>query len=182
MNKTKIVNGKEIHVFDDLTSLNFRMNAHNFITRSTFKMGFADNAQTAAYPYMCSAFSRDDVERMGLFKELEGSDALKLVNSDKLERAIVNLSYPTEPHWCHTHENQTVLLYYANPYWQEEHGGETLFMSEDLEEIEFASIYKPGRVIVFDGEIPHTIRPQSILAPTFRFSVSLFFQGSLRAA
>ena len=59
--------------------------------------------------------------------------------------------------------------------WKQEWWGETQFLSEDLKEIIFTNQYVPGRVIWFDGEIPHTIKTQSFSAPKFRFSLSIFF-------
>ena len=46
---------------------------------------------------------------------------------------------------------------------------------DDQSEIAYASVYIPGRIILFDGSIPHAIRPQSVKAPKYRFTLSLFF-------
>lgn len=176
--KQIIVDGRQINVFDDLTTLDFRLFAYKFATNSKFGLGWADSAYSK-YPYMCSSFSEEDVKNLGILEHIKGSKALELVNVNKMTKAILNLSISNEPHWCHTHRDETVLLYYVNPEWREEWGGETLFMDDDVKEIEFASMYTPGRIIVFDGQIPHTIRPPSIVAPTYRFSLSIFFSGSL---
>ena len=40
----------------------------------------------------------------------------------------------------------------------------------------FTSPYIPGRIILFDGNIPHAIRPQSTNGPKFRISITLFFE------
>ena len=69
-----------------------------------------------------------------------------------------------------------VILIYLNQDWKLEWYGETLFYSEDLSEIIFAGLYTPGRIICFDGEVPHSIRPNSRLAPKFRYTMSLFFK------
>ena len=45
----------------------------------------------------------------------------------------------------------------------------------NINDIKFTSSYVPGRIILFDGTTPHAIRPQSSMAPKFRFSVSVFF-------
>ena len=46
---------------------------------------------------------------------------------------------------------------------------------DDINSIEYTSSYVPGRIILFDGNIPHAIRPQSINAPKYRFSLSVFY-------
>ena len=61
--------------------------------------------------------------------------------------------------------------------WQDGWYGETIFYDpDDINNIAYTSPYTPGRFILFDGSIPHTIRPQSIKAPKFRLSLSIFFE------
>jgi hypothetical protein len=64
-------------------------------------------------------------------------------------------------------------LVYVNLDWQDGWHGETLFYSESQKEIVFASPFTPNRVVVFDAKIPHTIRPQSHIAPFYRFTLTL---------
>ena len=65
---------------------------------------------------------------------------------------------------------------FVNLDWRDGWHGETLFYNPDnLKEIVYTSLYIPGRIILFDGSIPHAIRPQSVKAPKFRFTLSLFF-------
>ena len=77
--------------------------------------------------------------------------------------------------FIHSHPEKLAILYYVNLDWEDGWHGETLFYNESGKEIVFASPYTPGRVIVFDASIPHTIRPQSVIGPKFRFTLSIFF-------
>ena len=54
-------------------------------------------------------------------------------------------------------DNQTVLLY-LNPDWDPEWGGETIFFDDDLDAKTLVAP-RAGRVVIFDGRIPHTGRP-----------------------
>jgi hypothetical protein len=93
----------------------------------------------------------------------------------KSSRVIANLSHASSVHHKHTHsEEELVILYYANLKWQEHWEGETLFYGEDGE-IELASKYTPGRIIVFNAKTPHSIRAQSPAGPPFRFTISYFW-------
>ena len=79
-------------------------------------------------------------------------------------------------HYIHHHRTRHVALYYANLDWEDGWYGETIFYDEfDENNIIFTSPYVPGRIILFDGNIPHAIRPQSIDGPKFRISITLFF-------
>lgn len=88
---------------------------------------------------------------------------------------VINLTKPGDIHFTHTHKNKLVLLYYLNLDWEQEFYGETLFMDYDNNDACVCVIPKPRRVVIFDGNIPHTIRPQSSLGPQFRYSMTLIF-------
>lgn len=67
------------------------------------------------------------------------------------------------------------LLYYANPKWDLEWDGGTVFRSEDLEKVEYLSDYKPGRFVLFDSSIPHKIYQTSLNADPYRFTINTVF-------
>jgi hypothetical protein len=66
-------------------------------------------------------------------------------------------------------------LYYVNLEWRDGWYGETFFYSDDLKDVAFTSLYVPGRILLFDGDIPHAIRPQSVAGPKYRITISTFF-------
>jgi len=68
-------------------------------------------------------------------------------------------------------------LYYPNLHWEDGWEGETRFFNKhNRDEIVYTSVYKPGRIILFDGEIPHQIGTQSITGPKYRFTIGVFFK------
>ena len=169
------VQGKRIKSYYNALPLDFKAGAYKFLKESFYKIGWSD-VEHSNYPYLYSMFSSDDLLSFGFLPQLKKSLVGVNIDTKKISRTVVNLSIPGEPHWCHTHRGETVVLYYANPDWKQEWGGETLFFNEDLERIDYASAYTPGKIVVFDGEIPHTIRAQSTLAPTYRFTLSIFIK------
>ena len=95
---------------------------------------------------------------------------------NKLSKIVCNLVKPDDVHYIHAHPDQHACLFYVNLDWRDGWHGETLFYNlEDLKEVAYTSLYIPGRIILFDGSIPHAIRPQSVKGPKFRFTLSLFF-------
>jgi Rps23 Pro-64 3,4-dihydroxylase Tpa1-like proline 4-hydroxylase len=122
-----------------------------------------------------STYDEEDLRRLGFVEDILQNDFGKQISKNySINRCVLNLSKPGDFYLNHTHGNFTVLLYYVNIRWQEEWSGETLFYNDNMKEILFATPYIPGRVILFDGKIPHTIRPQSIIAPHYRFTFTLF--------
>jgi hypothetical protein len=170
---------KKIFVFDDVFEMDWRRHAFKFIRDSRFCIGWADqeDPHNAEHVYMHSRWDQKDIQNFGIFNQIKEDKILELLKGKTLDLnhgAIINCSYPTDTYFAHSHKNTTVL-YYANVQWKEEWAGETLFFNEDVSEIEFASMYKPGRLIVFDGGIPHSLRPQSKYAPQYRFTATFFF-------
>lgn len=173
------INGKDIHVFDELFDFSFREHAYSFVKNSLYKIGNedADAVETAQHKYMVSMWSEADLVNLGLLDKIKGTLAEELILGKTLSRVHVNLSTPSDVHWAHDHRSQIGMLYYANKNWSHHWAGETMFFNDDLSEVEYASIYKPGRLIIFDGEIPHSVRPQSSVAPNYRFTLSAFFNS-----
>ena len=171
---------KKMYVFDDVFEMDWRATAFLYMKQSLFRIGWQDSNDPhyGQHVYLHSSYSESDVANLGILNEIKDKKMLSLLEKETLGsdvRAVVNLSMPTDTYFAHSHKN-TTLLYYANPSWKEEWAGETLFFNEELSEVVYTSIYKPGRVIIFDGSIPHSIRPQSKIAPQFRFTFTMFFE------
>jgi len=56
----------------------------------------------------------------------------------------------------HVESNKTVLVY-MNDVWHPEWGGETVFFDHELD-AKYLVAPRPGRIVIFDGRIPHTGR------------------------
>jgi len=174
--KYMLENGKELDVFDGIFPLSFRHIAYTFAKDSYFKIGWSDSdvPERKSHDYFLhSTYSETDLENLGYIKELQNSYVWDFISNYKIEKAVVNLSTPSDVNFTHVHPEDKVLLYYVNVDWQQGWHGETQFYSEDLTKVQFTSPYTPGRLILFDASIPHTIRPQSIIAPQFRFTLAL---------
>lgn len=174
----KLENQSDVHVFDDVFSLRFRDHAYNFCRRSNFKLGWTDSTdpeQARVADQFHSRYSREDIDRLGILEELSGTGVLDLVEGREFQFSVLNCGVCSDSYFVHSHPQSLVILYYVNMSWQDGFHGETQFYSEDLESITWSTPYKPGRVVVFDGRTPHTIRPQSTIAPKHRLTLALFY-------
>ena len=109
---------------------------------------------------------------------IKEKEILDVFNTHRLEAALVNLSTPADMYNVHTDTHKepgTTLLYYVNMRWPIEWAGETIFLNEEATDFEFVSPYKPGRLLMFDGTIPHVIRPPVMRADTLRMTFALRF-------
>jgi hypothetical protein len=166
---------KELHVFDDVFTLSFRRSVWWFAKYSTFKIGWSDSdvPERKSHEYLHSDCQEKQLEDLGIIKELENSCVWDFIKEYDIGKTVINLSTPSDVNYVHTHPEDKILLYYVNAEWREGWHGETQFYSEDLKQIQFSSPYTPGRLILFDANIPHTIRPQSIIGPQFRFTLAM---------
>lgn len=169
--------GKKIVVYDGLLPLLLRSKIYQFVKQSRFVIGWHDGEYEKArgYEFLHSVYSHEDNANCGLLPFLKDTEVDKHINGMEPLKSMVNLSVPSDTHFPHAHPESLVILYYVNLDWENHWHGETLFYTEDLGDIELALKYTPGRVVVFDGSIPHSIRPQSISADNYRFTYALTF-------
>ena len=114
----------------------------------------------------------------------ENSESLKAIkkyipNDEYVyARGYVNLGLHSDVSQVHTDDrckNKT-LLYYANKDWEMNWGGETVFYNDSGTDYVKVVPYVPGRIVIFDGRIPHRANPMNTrLSPAYRFTVALKF-------
>jgi len=169
----------KIQIFDNIFTHHERSLFYDFYRKSSYKIGWEDDSviENQHLKYMHSQVNEAGLESLGFMPGImRNSFTGPLTQSHSISRVVTNLSFSNNTYYNHTHEEDKVLLYYGNMSWKTEWAGETLFFNEDGSEIVYATPYVPGRVIMFDGQIPHTIRPQAASAPHFRFTMGMFWQ------
>lgn len=168
---------RKIRVYDDVFELGYRGLLYDFAQKSLFQLGWADSQaiDKRCYPSLYSSYSLEDVQRLGVLDYLRHTPLANELVGYRLSKSMLNLSTPSDPNFVHTHGEDKILLLYVNTEWKDGWHGETLFYSDNMRDVVFASPYTPNRVIAFDPKIPHTIRPQSSIAPFHRFTLTLIF-------
>ena len=167
-----------LNVFDDKVPFIVRDNLWNYCINSTYRLGWEDTEVPEKYDLnIHSHWSTEELESTEILPHIKKCiGETDWFTNTKLSKVVCNLVRPDDVHYLHIHQKQQVCLYYVNLDWRDGWHGETLFYNpKDLKDIVYTSLYIPGRIILFDGSIPHAIRPQSVKAPKFRFTLSLFF-------
>lgn len=70
--------------------------------------------------------------------------------------------------------NGYTTIFYPHKYYDMNWAGETVFLTDDQKDIRLAVCPKPGRIVIFDGTIPHVGRGLSRSCPHMR--VTLMFK------
>jgi hypothetical protein len=177
----KTSSNKDIYIFDDIVPLRIREKAYQVFMSSYFLIGWSDSedpAKKANDHFIHSKYSFEDTKSLGIIDLIYANKSIAdLLAGAEWSKTILNLSTTSDVNYVHSHSEKKVVLYYGNLEWRDGAHGETHFYNDNLKDIEFSSAYTPGRIIVFDGDIPHCVRPQSMIGPKYRFTLAMFFDN-----
>jgi hypothetical protein len=170
-----------VDVYDNLFDHHYVKVWYKFVSESYFKAeGLDDYKWSPFQTQLYSLYSQEDWERIGLCKTPAYQDIIKKysLNTMEITQIRVNLLTCAERTNLHTDEVGVTVLYYANPQWEISWGGHTLFMDKKCENVEKTVLFKPGRLVVFDGTYPHMILPPTIAAPGARYTLAIQYKKS----
>jgi len=163
-----------IYVHDDEFQWNYMMHAFNFMKNSSYR--FVQTEQNQKEACMVSMYNEDDMGRLDIFNQIKSPELVDRISGRTPITVFVNFDNTGEVHVAHTHYGQEVLLYQANTEWRTEWYGETIWYDKNCENIIYCNQYTPGRIIWFDGDLPHSARPPSAISPFCRFTLSIVYE------
>ena len=99
-----------------------------------------------------------------------GIDRKQIVNN------LVNCVTSADYNVIHTDGGHLTVILFANLDWKLEWGGHLLFMNKQKTEAEKTVLFKPNRVVVFDGELPHAAMTPNGCCPYFRYTYAVQYQ------
>lgn len=169
-----------IKTFDNIFPTAYQEWLYLFATNSKYIIGSQDGPATLDrrnHIYVHSEWDQQDLVNSQFPEYLNQSPVKEFIGERQVVRATVNLSVPSDTNFSHTHLDQLVGVYYLNLDWKPEWAGETLFYNNDMSDVINTTMYKPNRFVLFDGSIPHTIRPQAFSAPHYRLTLAIFFSS-----
>jgi hypothetical protein len=169
-----------IQCFDNIIPFHDRQDLLEYCANSKFVLGWEDRTiieNEKSIPCIHSNWSQYDFERSCIIPYIHKCiQETPWFTKKFVQKVILNLTKSDDVHYIHAHQDQYVVIYYVNLDWEDGWYGETIFYNpNDLDEVAFTSVYKPGRILLFDGIIPHVIRPQSIKGPKYRMTLTVFF-------
>lgn len=74
------------------------------------------------------------------------------------------------------YNEKITIMFYLNNEWNFDFGGETFFLNQNRNEIEYAIIPKPARAVIFDGFIYHGPRPLSRFCNELRMVLTFKYE------
>jgi Rps23 Pro-64 3,4-dihydroxylase Tpa1-like proline 4-hydroxylase len=149
-----------LRVIDGLFDQPLIRMVHHFLSHLTFGLADYDTDATRHLLHWVHEFDAatlPDVPPLRALAERTIEVTRELHLSETLELKRIHCNAHLYGDMQHVHQDivpGVTALYYANPRWEADWMGETLFCDPDGEPI-YAVAPRPGRLVVFDGEVPH---------------------------
>jgi len=181
MNSKQIsIGNKKIEIYDDVFTASEKIYMYEFANNSRYIVERVPNTLPERLKYRktlkCGFTLKDSLN----FKFFHNKFVLDYIKSNKLkfERCYINLCGAGDTYQYHVDtptEGVVTGLYYLNLEWDPVWEGETHFSDENMKEILYTSSFLPGRLVFFDGTIPHKSSQPAAIAPYYRFVFAVKF-------
>ncbi len=174
------IEGRRILVFDDLVSMDDVRAMTAALDRRPFTRTETATPDTAQFKHWVCELSLEATQRLPIYAPAMDTANLFAPNvSYRMYRSYCNHAGYGDVLCIHTDAQPgarelTALWFLANE-WDPDWGGETLFFNTALD-AEFVVSPRPGRLVIFDGSIPHAGRPPSRACPAPRYSFAMKFE------
>jgi hypothetical protein len=180
INFKKIEYFKDIVVYDNIFTDRENLDIYELVSRSNF---YRSNVDVHVLPnrdvdvkWRSDITPMDTLINFTLEKYKSSIDIFNWQNVS-IKSHYINFSVPSTVDMIHAdsrglEKNSFTILHYANYQWDKNWHGQTNFYSENLDEICFSSMVRPGRIIVFDGTIPHSATAPSNIALHPRYTIA----------
>ena len=171
------VEGRDIFVFDGLVS-DTDLGAYvEALARAPFMRTEFAKPDTAEYKHWASEMPLANVTRLPLWAATERAVALARPGERyRPLRAYTNYAAYGDMLYTHTDclpdQRELTALWFISAHWEPEWGGETMFFDAAGDAM-FCASPKAGRLVIFDGAIPHAGRPPSRICYTPRYSFAI---------
>jgi len=129
---------------------------YQFLQRLPYRLDDVDTDQTAYSRHWKAELPTALIASNGIFRQCVSlTHELMKPGAYEPERVHSNLHLYGDMQFPHVDlAGGVTALYYANPEWDEKWLGETIFYNEDRDP-QYAVAPRPGRLVVFDGDIVH---------------------------
>jgi SM-20-related protein len=171
----------EIEVFDDAVPPRLVETLDEIVRMPIWKHGVKSSADDP-FSFWFAPFADDEPALEKFSPELFALwlCAKRLLKGEhRIELAYANGQTYGQAGEIHTDTSEPgckTVVFYCNSVWQPNWHGETLFYTPDRSDVIRAVLPKPGRIVVFDADIPHAGRDPSRLCPLMRVTITFKLQ------
>jgi hypothetical protein len=152
-NKTELLDGK-IKVWDDVLFVADFNYVSLAVSKLDYKLGEKDDYDTPPIGMIAELNTEHAIYKM--FTPM--FDQIEELNGLYCDRAYVNLFSKNEDAFFHDDRCMQTILFYCNPYWELNDGGETKFVELNDKSLPLMIAVPPipNRLVMFPGDLGHT--------------------------
>jgi SM-20-related protein len=179
--RTGSVEGRDVFVFDGLIADTDLKQYVEALERSPFSRTEVANLdrQQVEYRHWICELPLPNLAQLPIWPAtVRAVDSARPGEQYRPYRAYTNYSSYGDMLYAHTDclpdQRELTALWFMSTEWQPEWGGETMFFDAGGDAL-FCASPKPGRLVIFDGAIPHAGRPPSRICykPRYTFAIKL---------
>jgi hypothetical protein len=152
---------------------------HEFFKQLPYQFIDSDRSDTNLVRHLVHYFDEDDHERqpslvslIQLASEFLGE---KGIRTNGLERVYANFNLFGDFQFTHDDGDVWTALVFVNSRWNQDWGGEFLIYEDGEQPIALAVPVRPGRMVIFDGQLEHRGGVPSKFCVEARISVAIKF-------
>jgi len=180
--RRQLIGEKEILVLDNLFAASDLASTFDFLRQMPFRLNDIDTEETAHVRHWKADLPLPMATNFPVFRrciEL-ACELMPFPQPLVLQRIYANLNLHGDIQFAHTDcRHGVTALYYANSEWNEKWMGETVFCDDNWEPL-YVVAPKPGRLVLFHGNIPHRGGVPSRECYQPRISVAFKFEPGTR--
>lgn len=171
------VDGLQVRVFDGL--LPDAADYARALAAAAFKRTEVARPDTAGYKHWVTEIALQALRQQPILRITEEAIATFASSAYAPYRAYTNVASYGDMLFTHTDclpgQHELTALWFICEDWDIEWGGETVFF-DSAGEIACAIRPRPGRLVVFDGAIPHAGRPPHRICYHPRYTLAIKFE------
>ncbi|MFK7957851.1 MAG: 2OG-Fe(II) oxygenase [Lysobacterales bacterium] len=173
--RSATIDGKSVAVFDGLVADNIVSRIKEILDASPFQHNEIARPDTAQYRHWANNMTVEAARNLPFHGPTLAAAKAMGRGTFSVYRAYTNFAAFGDMLFTHTDclpgAGELTALWFVSNQWNVEWGGETLFFNAD-EDAEFVVSPRPGRLVLFDGELRHCGRPPNRICTEPRYTLA----------
>jgi len=175
------IESRRILVFDDLVPKDQIARMATALEANAFTKSEIAKPETKDYKHWVREIQLEATRKLPIYSAAIAAAECFCANGEsyRMYRSYCNYASFGDMLFIHTDAQpgarELTALWFIAPEWHPEWGGETLFFNGEMD-AEFVASPRPGRLVIFDGAIPHVGRPPTRICFAPRYTYAMKFE------
>jgi SM-20-related protein len=174
------IEGREVRVYDGLLKANEIQGLTAALQNGAFTRTEFARPETAAFRHWVLKISLESAAQLPVYQPtLAAAGEFAAETEWRICRCYCNYAAYGDMLFTHTDcppgAGELTAVWFIAPEWSVEWGGETLFFDSSMD-AQVAVSPRPGRLVLFDGSLPHVGRPPNRICYVPRYTLAYKLQ------